>query len=867
MYNDLYQQRNKFKIATEEDIQEIKDVLEYSESLIIKNQQLADSNETMDSVRESTIYVSAVLNLNDTENLDRQIIIESYEELNPYYINLRDNYEIDVVTARTTKNFRILKVMKPILKKEDEILFNTCYNESIEYFTKVIATKAFNNQEYNFEYFRILLIHMTVQKYLTMKLGYFFNIDLYDKKKLKNAFISYGFDYFDILPINYQRRLLKLINELVQSKGTNTDIQRLLKIFGFKNIDIYKYILAKGYKLGSDGDNDYSQPYLVFYKTKAGDIIDYEKDVTLNYDSVVENDPFWRCDKEDILNNREFNTITTKYMSVDLSLDIIKETMRMSYFMSFLKKMEKEFKEKQDIDFGFLNRNISPKKISIFDAITGLQSLILSSHKLVDTINKTPSQVVNIYGYNDIRNNNDIKELLEEIQILLIQKEYTLEYKRQFDELYRYFQTFNLKNFQDPLDFTDLNIIYNYYDEYSELKQQLESGLGRYSDNQAFVDYLADSDNDLIDKLEFLRVYLIKGLFELENLYNYQGLCKLFSKYLVIQGFRVPATRLEIVEIFHNSKTLWKEMKDFVETINNSTIQEYFHNNDFFAVLDNIIKFITSRRKEIKEQYGIVIDKDLYDILINDKLDIIYYKNLNAFYNVFYQPFKEIREDKKYSVDNFVDIFLKNEDLRNQLQQFIIDIDDYDLYKKFNDLFNIKMITKYTEGLYGDFDRFSDYIKYKDIDFYNWITPTEDIEVDKDKRYEFYQTRIFDLCESIDNYIGGLDLFMNHTFTGIIDFIRKILYLVITVFKSYTIDLLDTNTVLYIDDKSFNAIRTFDVIDSMTISDSVTDKISIQDVHRTFVKDSFEDRLEIKEIIRIISEEEYVKELKENEYN
>lgn len=867
MYNDLYKQRNKFKIATEEDIKEIKDVLEYSESLIVKNQQLADMNETMDSVRESTIYISAVLNLNDTDNLDRQIIIESYKEANPYYIKLKDEYNIDIVKARTTKNFRILKVMKPILKKEDEILFNNCYNESIEYFTKVISTKAFNNQQYNFEYFRILLVHMTIQKYLTKKLGYFFNIDLYDKKKLKNAFISYGFDYFDILPINYQRRLLKLINELVQSKGTNSDIQRLLKIFGFKNIDIYKYILAKGYKLGSDGNNDYTQPYLVFYKTKANDIIDYEKDITLNYDNVVEKDPFWRCDKEDILNNREFNTITSKYMSVDLSLDIIKETMKMSYFMSFLKKMEKEFKEKQDIDFGFHNRNISPKQIPIFDAITGLQSLILSSHKLVDTINKNPSQVVNIYGYNDIRNNNDIKDLLEEIQTLLIQKEYSLEYKRQFNELYKYFQTFNLKNFQDPLDFTDLNIIYNYYNDYSELKQELEGGLGRYSNNEAFIEFMADSTNDLIDKLEFLRVYLIKGQYSLEDLYNYQGICKLFSKYLVIEGFRNPSTRLEIVEIFNNNKTLWKEMKDFVETINNSTIQEDFHNNDFFAVIENIIKFITARRKEIKEKFNLATEEQLHNILIADKLDIIYYKNLNAFYNVFYQPFKEIREDKKYSIDNFVDIFLKNEDLRNQLQQFIIDIDDYELYKKFNDLFNIKMITKYTEGLYGDFEKFSDYIKSKDIDFYNWITPTEDIENDKDKRYEFYKTRIFELCESIDNYIGGLDLFMNHTFTGIIDFIRKILYLVITVFKSYTIDLIDTNTVLFIDDKSFNAIRTFDAINSITISDSITSRISIQDVYRTFVRDSFEDKLQIKEIIRIIPEEDYVKEIEENEYN
>lgn len=848
MYNDVKKKTN-WKIATEDDVKEIKDILEYVEGLVIKNQQEADRGETMSSIRKSTIYISAVLELNDTSELDRRIIIESYEEENDYYKNLYENFGISYVDGRTAKNFRILKVLKPTLNKEDEMLFNQCYNETLEYFSKVIYTKAFSNQKYNFEYFRLLITNFAVQKYLTRKLGYFFNIDLYERKRLKNAFISYGFDYFDILPLNYQRRLLKLINELVQSKGTNSDIQKLLNIFGFRNMNIYKYILSKGYKQDGQGGLNYDEPYLVFYKTKANDIIDFEKDIMLNYDSVVEGDPFWRCDKEDILNNKKFNNITSKYMSVDLSLDIVKETMRMSYFTSFLYKMEKEYKEKQDIDFGFVNRNISQKKISLFDAVVGLQSLILKSLKLKDKINNNPDQSLFIYGYDYIENNDDIKNLLIEIQDLLIQNEHRLNYKRQFKELYKFFNNFNLKNFSEPLDFKDFNVIYNLYEENSLINRQLLS-LHKYTEDEA-VKLFMEADNTIIDKLEFIRTYLIRGDYKCEDVYNLVELQLLLSKYIVIQGFREPSTRIQVNEIFNNNQLIIKEMKEFVYNINDSSLIGYFIDGDYFKVIDFLFKFITDRREEIKKKYEFKDDDSFKAAMMCDPLDLLYYKELNAFCNIFVLPFKDLNFEKKYTVDHFVDIFLGNEELRTELQRFIVEVDEYHLYKKFNDLFDIKMKTKFISGLFDGFETYSEYIAYKDIDFYDWMTPKENVEIDKKARKDFYTNRIFELCESIDNYIGGLDLFMNHTFTGIIDFIRKILYLVITVFKSYTIDLLDTNTVLYVDDKGFNAIRTFDEIESMTVNDQLSEKVSIIDVYRTWVNEEVSDKIGLREAIRI----------------
>lgn len=854
MYNDV-KKKTDFQIATETDIQEIRDVIDYASSLIIKNQQEADRYETIDTVRKATVYVSAVYNLNDSDNLDRHIIIESYEEKNKYYQELKDNYDIPYAEARNTKNFKVMKVMKNTLDREDEILFHQCYNETLEYYSQVIYTKAFNNQDYVYEYYKTLIMSMTIQKYLTRKLGYFFNIDLYDKKKLKNAFISYGFDYFDSLPLNYQRRLLKLLNELVQSKGTNSDIRKLLNVFGFKNIDIYKYILTKSYKLDNEGRNDYNSPFLVFYKTKADEIIDYDKDIVLNYDSVVNKDPFWKCDKQDVLDNKDFNTITSKYMSVDLTLDIIKETMNMSYFMAFLYKMQKDYKDKQDTDFGFYNRNMSSRQIHIFDAIVGLQVLILKSHKLKDNINKTPNQALNIYGYGNIENNQDIKDLLEEIQILLIQNEYQLEWKRQYFELYQYFQSFNLKNFNEPTDYDDMKVIYDMYDNHSDIQSQFLRGIPRYTDDYQLEEYLENPNNDLIDRLDYLRGYLIQGKYRCQDLYTQTDFAMLFSKFLLIQGHIFPHKRLELNNIFVNNKDLAKEIRDFTYVINTASIVTAYEEGDYFKVIDLMIKFISARRAELKKLYNITSDEDLYYKLISDKQDIVYYKELYAFYEVAYKPFRSIREDKKYTTDNFVNIFLNNEKLRTQLMRFIKETDNYQLYKRFNNLFDIKMLTKFNTEVYDGFETFSEYIENKNIEFYDWLTINPVDEVDKVKRKEFYQSRIFELCESIDNYIS-LDLFMSHTFTGVIDYIRKILYLVITVFKSYTIDLLDSNTVLYVDDSSFNSIRMFDEIGGIQVKDQVQDRISLQDVSRTWVKDRVTDNISLREEIKIIPMEE-----------
>lgn len=861
----LHNENNKktnWQTATLDDIAEIKNALEYARGLVIKSEAIGEAYETVQSTRNATRYISAVLGLNDTDDVNRQVIIDNYKETNQYYIYLLNTYNIPIVDARTASDMKILKVVNKVLSHRDEMLFLDCYDEVVKYYKQVFFTKAFINQQYNLQFFILTVVNMAVQRYLTRKLKFYFDIDTYTKKQLKNSFISYGFDYFDILPTNYQRRLLKILNDLVISKGTNHDIRKILDIFGNKNIDIYKYILSKLYPIKGDGSYDYDSPYLIFYKTLADGIIDYDKDIVLNYDSVTEGDILWKVDKEEVLYNRRFNketedyeivsdrhfnTIISKYMSIDITTDILVDTMKMSYLFNFLYKFEKDYKDKQDEnDFGFFNREMSSTKIPIFTAIVGFISLMLKKLGLNDVINFFPNQLNDIYGYNNFESNDDVKDLLREIQILLIQNRDELIKSRKYTKLYRYFRGFTLYNFETPNERLTLDSLYEMAKVNSNIENQLSTGLKRYCDYIPLNDYLENEEHDLVDKLEFLRKCLIKGKLEPRYVSMYEDLTKCFREFIIIEGYKYPETRSEIGLAFIENKYIVDESAKYVKQVKYSKVTEAYNKKDLIAFFDAIHEFTLKHRADIIKKYNLDTDEKLQIFLYSDVQDITYYKNLYAYMILFYYPFKNEKEEneKKFTISQFMKIYYMNEDVRLQLIEFIKDTNNWQLYYRYNKLFNQKFLTKQDTSLYKPYTHFSEYVKNSNYEFYKWITEKdEDIKngllTPKEKK-QYFREKLFELAESIDTYLGT-DLFTNFPLSGILDFIVLTLYLIATVFKAFTVDLIKSDSVLRVDDSAFNAIRLFDEVPRFDINMELKSYVKIEDVFREFIKLKYED--------------------------
>ena len=643
---------NSFKIFSQQDIDEIDNVIEFASGLILKDMEIADESENKESYQRSAEYLSAVLLLQDApEDPDiRQAIIDNYEEHNKYYKQLNVDYAVPYHESRMAKHMHIIYTKYDVLSRDDRALFYECYYESLNYYNRVISTNAFNNQTMNKGFIKLFVVYSAIQKYLNRKMEVFFDIDKYSARDLKNAFISAGLDYFEDMPTNYQRRLLKMIGTLLEYKGTNFAIEKTLELFGFKNIEIFKYVLVKSYhKDKKNGRNDYDNPFLFFIKTQADSEVNFAKDIQLNYDSITGGDPYWHASPEEIL-QEEFNMITTKYLSVDTTIDAMRESIGLSYFMNLLKRFQTEYKEKEGIDFGFLNRDISETTIHIFDAIVALQALIVRYHGYVDTITINPDVVNYVYGYHDIENKISIEALFSEIEDILRKESHTVN---------------NVEDIQD------------------------------------------------------------------------------FIKAFKMEGF----------------------------------------------------------------------------------------------------------EDKsKVSIEHFLEVYNKNEAVRFQLENLIQKTENYNIYRILNRIWDMKMQTRINIKVYKGHKTYTDYLLNENYDLFTFLSIPESIKGNKKQERAFYRDRIFQLTESISNYISDLNVrqfFINNSYIGLTSSIEKYMYTIISLFKSYTIDLLSANIILNFANKTFNTVRLFDDFRSQSEQEFVerVDLLDILNIHD--VKNTIAEHLDI----------------------
>jgi Phage tail protein (Tail_P2_I) len=625
---------NNYNVLSQKDINEIENVLEFANGLILKDTELAESLETMNSYRLSNEYISAMINTDDPASREEITLGYNKREPNTYYKNLLETWGIPILESRQAKHNQILLASNPTLTREETNLFYECWYEVLNYHNKVTNTKAFKNQPMYNGFIKLFLVFSTVQRYLTRKMENFFDIDVYDLRTLKNAFISVGLDYFDDMPINYQRRLLKMVNTLLSHKGTNQAISEIVELFGFENVEIYRYVLAKGYKADpKTGRPNYNDPYLMFFKTPHDKEIDFRSDLMMNYDSITSGDPYWQSTEEEV-KTVPFNFLNSKYMSVDTTIDAMNETIGLAYFMSLLNQFQLEYKAKEGVDFGFINKKISKNIVNVYDAIIALQALIIKSHGYKDKINKTPDAINFVYGYRDVKNAIDLTSIFEDIK--------------------------------------------------------------------------------------------------------------------------------DIVNKYPNTISNHDDILDFIET------------------------------------------------------------------------FKIVGFDGKetYSIQDFIDVFKANESMRKKLESLMVETDNYYLYRKLQEIWDIEMRSKLANKLYGNSETFSDYIRTKNYDLYQYIQIPKAVKGNEKQEYIFYRDKIFDLTESISNYIGDLSVrryFLNNNFIGLSSYIEKYLYTLISIFKSYTIDLLSANIVFSFNNKTFNTLKLFDDI-GVTVDMELAERVDLLDV-------------------------------------
>lgn len=345
----------------------------------------------------------------------------SLTDLDTYrYLQFLGPYSISPYTARTAENYDILYYDNTIFNDTLNNDFLTLYDETKTYMYNLYYNKSYTTNKFYENFLVLAILWETMNKFTISRIDTAINRDFYDLESVKNMMVSYGFPYFREIPVTYQNRILKNMNEIIQHKGTNKVLMDICGLFSFANIQIYKYYLIRDFKYYVD------QKPVINYNSPLEDIYDlyfqrvpietfnpaiyiFDPEYRLEYDYVTADDPTWGgripgfeddiADFKHEILNKEFNYIETKYMRIDITIDIMKTMFETVFFFNMLMKYYKESLLDEMI-FYSSSIKTSGSSIRIIDAIFAIYYLLFYRFGYDVDIVYRPESVGIFYGFN-----------------------------------------------------------------------------------------------------------------------------------------------------------------------------------------------------------------------------------------------------------------------------------------------------------------------------------------------------------------------------------------------------------------------------------------------------------------------------------
>jgi len=344
------------------------------------------------------------------------------------YINYLGNKSVSIYDARTAGPFAILYVPKIDISELYQN-FNNSLEKNRAYVTKVIYNEAFKLESmYYNKFIIILIIIQSMVDTIISAPEYLIRRDVFDIRTIQYIFEGYDVDYFKEIPLKYQIAMVKNLNKLIKYKSTTKNLVDICTLFGFEDINIFKYYLLKDRKKDEDGNfvynykqiqdpeypddptktitvEDLDKNYeLKFFKTPVdADMEMYIRDVMnfISYDDVTSQDIYWDGDrtheevKDDIL-NVEFNILQSKYISIDSVFHLTNLSFERPYFFSILFE---EDRKTDTLKIGVPYISIT-KTFRFTDIICFLYSLMYEYYGIEDSIVDTTTKIMAIKGFN-----------------------------------------------------------------------------------------------------------------------------------------------------------------------------------------------------------------------------------------------------------------------------------------------------------------------------------------------------------------------------------------------------------------------------------------------------------------------------------
>ena len=360
------------------------------------------------------------LEMEDAGVLDQMLI----EHPKAKYLKYCGSKMIDIYKARTAGRFEILwrnSINSSTLEEDFDAVYLSCCNlVNSVYYTE--AFKKTNNLYENF--LAMCVLFMTIQTMQYHYLSVDVIRDFYDTESIKYVYDSYSVPFYNEIPLEYHRKIVKNINKLISYKGSSQVFFNLFDIFD-TNMTIYSYYLTKVHKFNEDGN-----PSFIMETDDDGNSVLSPKNYEIafsrgeiyadpalsvadpvnksDYTIITTSDPYWIDDynTQKTLNDATFNFNETKYIGVQTSFDLIK----IAYENAYLFKMITDNKDITDVlTLNWIDMGISA---SILDIFIYLAALICKFYGYEGLISAKLPYTAALLGYDFQANATIIKDTI-----------------------------------------------------------------------------------------------------------------------------------------------------------------------------------------------------------------------------------------------------------------------------------------------------------------------------------------------------------------------------------------------------------------------------------------------------------------------
>lgn len=783
----------------------------------MSNQPIINMNELLPNEYPNSSVSKRLYNLTD-EEVEAIKLNGKYDELFTIYSSIdylkhMGRNRIDVLEARNTDNFEILKI-GTYSEKYHYNIFIENFRIAKEYILRrFFFPELYGNHKYYGDFISYLITVQAMCQSIARSDSILLNHLYTDEDTIRLRLESFGLNVFNDIPLIYRKNIAKNIENLIINKGINSIYKLILDIFNVDSVEVYRYFYRQ---LLKDGQINLTMSQVPIDAEKF--INEILKDINkTDYDEITKNDIYWASygmpltyknpetgniesvgDPNDYLKNKiletRFNYMNSKYISINGIFNLSKLNFNASYLMNYLLELSKRnLSIEMDVD-GIDERQ------SLFMIMVLLFAIQAKRLGYDGNIQHDASSVAYVLKYNL---DQTVQKDGETISILDLYKQYS-------DPYYKYqIEKYTGKSIS--------NIIKN-GDDISEIKTS--------------VDSLSDDKKSEDISLEIPADISIDSISE-SYLYN-SGINGAYNK---------------IIELRENAST-YKEYECYNELLKAIAISKL--NNTIFKLTypgwvkiddpDNCIMWNEVTDETLKE--------DIYNNYINGNIGI------NENYIICKSDgYPELSLGKKYSesiqqycvdsstvgslYDSSVKIYVKEPILKDMSSDKLIGNGNIVYYKEdISETVDIDF-TDYPEpycfikGSDGNDDllikylryarTYQEYLYYENSDLYDLIQPTEDeYETDDNGQTIISADYYSRLGELYMNIVVGLEnLIKNEELNNLIqtsftdlnlltDYIKK----VVNVFKSFEIDIATINIIYEINNPNRYRVKIIDEFSS-----------------------------------------------------